>query len=368
MIVRSLGRWRPLRRSAALIAVAAGAFALALACGQPPAPAESDAAAEPVTVVAAVDRSTATVGDPVRYVVEVRHPQGVEPRVAVPVSEGLLGGLPVVDSGVERPRRPRGAVVERHWWLLRPGGTGSFVLPPAVVTLDAPDGQQRFESSEVFVEVASVLPEDAEDIRDVKPPRPRSRWGPWAWAGGALLAAVAALLFWRWWRKRRERTAATPVLAPHELALRDLDRLRRTDFSSLAELRRYYFEISEVLRRYVEARFGLNATDLTTEEILGRLGQLRELHGAESISLREFLLATDRVKYAAEVPTESEIEQTYELALSFVESTKPREPEVGAPSGPGSGGPEGPPSAPARATAPSDSRTAEPAARRRAVG
>lgn len=322
----------PARRRRFAPAALAAAVALA-ACAGEQAPAGDDAGTAGVTALAAVDRSTVTVGDPIRYTVELRHPEQVAPHLLGPVADGAIGGLQVADAGVERARRSRGVVVERHWWLLRADGTGSFVLPPAVVTYDAGGGEQRLESNEVFVDVASVLPDDAEDIRDVKPPRRSTSWTRWLWAAAGALAVMGALLAWWWWRRRRDRTAAAqPALLPHEIALRDLDRLRRTDFTSLAELRRYYFEISEVLRRYVEARFGLNATDLTTEEILAKLSELRGLAGAESVSLREFLLATDRVKYAAAVPTGGEIEQTYELALSFVESTRPREDDVATPS------------------------------------
>ncbi|HUP22110.1 MAG TPA: DUF4381 family protein [Thermoanaerobaculia bacterium] len=342
--------------------------ALVLACGDASnTVAPEGAAAGTVTVTAAADRSTATVGDAVRYTVEVRHPEGMSPILLAPVVDGAVGGLRVVDAGVERPRRPRGVALARHWWILRAERTGSYVLPAASVTVEASEeGERRIESNEVFVDVVSILPEDAADIRDVKPPRRSAGWMRWLWIGAAALALAVALFAWWWWRRRQREAQQAPALLPHELALRELDRLRRTDFSSLAELRRYYFEISEVLRRYVEARFGLNATDLTTEEIFARLGELRDLAGMQSTSLREFLVATDRVKYAAMVPTEPEIEQTYELALSFVESTRQgvdsaARAEGGVPMEPGD-----PPGA--GAGKPAEQEEAPPASPRRAVG
>ena len=54
-------------------------------------------------------------------------------------------------------------------------------------------------------------------------------------------------------------------------------------------MRRFHFEISEVIRAYVENRFFLNATDLTTEEIVAQLGDLRGLDGDSSERLRGFL-------------------------------------------------------------------------------
>ena len=61
-----------------------------------------------------------------------------------------------------------------------------------------------------------------------------------------------------------------------------LDALRQTDFTDLEAVRDYYFRISEVLRAYIEGTFPLNATDLTTEEILPRLAEIAELESTLS--------------------------------------------------------------------------------------
>ena len=74
-------------------------------------------------------------------------------------------------------------------------------------------------------------------------------------------------------------------------------------------VRAYYFSISEVLRSYIEARFGLNATDLTTEEILARMTtELSEIADDHRQILVDFLSETDRVKYDIHTPSETEIE------------------------------------------------------------
>jgi hypothetical protein len=203
------------------------------------------------------------------------------------------------------------------------------VIPPLAIRY-GPEGEEAAEVSrtaEVFVEVVSVLPgdEEAADIRDVKPLRRQpSRWLLWAGLATALFV-IAALVYYWWWRRRRTGTGADgPVLAPHEEALRALERLRRRDLRDPEAVHACYFALSEVIRRYVEGRFGLNATDLTTEEIVARLGGVRGLGGDERDLLRGFLGATDRVKFAAHEPSEEEIRATYENALTFVEVTRER--------------------------------------------
>jgi hypothetical protein len=137
------------------------------------------------------------------------------------------------------------------------------------------------------------------------------------------LFVIAALVYYWWWRRRRTGTGADgPVLAPHEEALRALERLRRRDLRDPKAVHACYFALSEVIRRYVEGRFGLNATDLTSEEIGQRIGELHDLSPEDARQLREFLAATDRVKYAAVLPSSREVGAVFESAVGFVESTQ----------------------------------------------
>ncbi len=326
--------------SPTLLAISALAAVL-VACGEPAT--EPAAAAEPrppVETRSRVDRAVATTGDVLTYTVTVDYDPAYEVELPEPGSE--IAGFRIIDIGSEEPREERGRTVEELWYKLRADLVGSYVLPPVTVAYrkaaapdrpeDAGDAEnaseaetRTIETSEIFVEVESVLPADGEvtDIRELKPLRKIERPVPWWWfaGGGALvLLALGAYLLWR----RSRRPVAAPPRPAHEIAFEALDRLRQTDFEDHEAMRRFHFEISEVVRAYVENRFTLNATDLTTEEILAHLGELAGLDGDSDQRLRGFLAATDRVKFAAYEPAEDEIGETYEGALSFVETTRER--------------------------------------------
>jgi hypothetical protein len=298
------------------------ALGLTLACA-----AERQAARPgraPVEARAAVDRAVATTGDLLTYTVTVEHDPGIE--VEIPEAGAEIAGFRIVDFGRKPARAVAGRRSEERWYQLRADLVGSYVLPPVAVRWRrGPAGETgTIETSEIFVEVASVLAAEGEatDIRDVKALRRIARGLPrWALLGAvALLAAGAGTALWLW---RRRSAPAAPPLPPHEVAFRALDALRGIDVADPAALRRFHFRISEVIRAYVEARFGLNASDLTTEEILPGLAHLDGLAPAEAATLARFLLATDRVKFAAHTPDEAAIRDTYEAALSFVEATRP---------------------------------------------
>ena len=284
---------------------------------------------DPVILLASADRTQATTGDLIHF--EVRSSWDPTFDVQVELPE-LPDGLPLVDAVHGEPVLEDGRYEQVWSYRLRADRVGVYSLPAARsrYSLSAPSPQQeRFvESATVRVEVESVLMLDAEatDIRDIKPlrvVRENSRWP--LWVGLAGLAIALLFGFWLWRRKSSVETA--PALPAHVVALAALRELEDAEVGNLEALRNYYFEISVVLRTYVEGRFFLNATDLTTEEILENLGCL-DLRHEDGGVLQRFLVDSDLVKFAAHVPSRDEIRQTWDRALRFVEGTKPQEAEA----------------------------------------
>jgi hypothetical protein len=331
---------------------------ISAACQRAPETRESDESRPPVIAEASVDRAVATTGDLITYTVTVDYRPGY--RVEIPEPGAEIAGFRIVEVGEEGPTEAGRRIVESRWYQLRADLVGSYVLPPVTVTYSAPedapvpdpaaagdegseDGSEgeseasaieaagtetstveTVQTSAIFVEVASVLPTEggADDIRDIKPLQPPPEAVPWHWIALAAGALLLAALAWWWWRRRSRRPAAPPA-PPHEVAFEALDRLRGTDFEDPEAVRRFHFAISEVVRVYIEGRWGLNATDLTSEEIIAHLSQLSGLAGEQAVSLRRFLLDTDQVKFADHEPSREEVHQTYERALGFVEATRP---------------------------------------------
>lgn len=308
-----------------------GVLLVALGCAQSVVVEEPPATRGPVEAAASVDRAVATTGDLITY--RIRVDAAADLEIDIPEVGADIAGFRIVDVGTEEPVSRGERIIREHWYQLRADLVGSYVLPPVVVSYRAPDeaagesaGWQTVRTSQIFVEVESVLPSDltAEDIRGLKPLRAVRRAIRWTLIGStaAALAIAAALCIW-YLRRRALRQTGPPPMPPHEIAFAALDALRQIDFDDPAAVRRFHFGISEVVRAYVEARFGMNATDLTTEEIFAQLSGLVDLPAAQERRLREFLLATDQVKFAHREPSANDVEAVYEQALGFVESTRP---------------------------------------------
>ncbi|HEX4955015.1 MAG TPA: hypothetical protein VF017_16625 [Thermoanaerobaculia bacterium] len=166
----------------------------------------------------------------------------------------------------------------------------------------------------------------APDIRGLKPllgPTSDPFW-PWLVALGA-----AALLGGLWAWRRAQRLPAPPRSAPpsprrsdYEEALLGLAELAGFEVFDPPAVRRLHFELSERLRTWVEACFGVNATDLTTEEIVVRLAAVRSLPRARTEELANLLQAADGVKFAAEPASEAACRARVASAIAFVEATR----------------------------------------------
>ncbi|RMF81630.1 MAG: hypothetical protein D6744_06940 [Planctomycetota bacterium] len=105
------------------------------------------------------------------------------------------------------------------------------------------------------------------------------------------------------------------------LAMRELAELSSGDHFERGAVREFYYRLSEIVRVYIERKFGLAAPEMTTEEFLVRLARDRSAVPYDADRLRAFLEECDRVKYAAYEPRREDGEQSISAARAFVDAT-----------------------------------------------
>ena len=228
----------------------------------------------------------------------------------------------------------------RHEGVERPLGEGlwrriSVVLRPISVPgeLQIPELRAEARSAEDVVLAAATSPAVTVVVQtvlmdqhgaEVEAPGAliEAPWRWWWWIAAA--ASVAALVLAWASRRRRSRPAfegAVEVPA-HVRALRELQRWRGAPRASASEVESFYVGVSQVLRVYLEQRFGLQAPERTTEEFLRELESGDGLARRHRAELERFLSQCDLVKFANVVPGHDEHERTFALAEAFVESTR----------------------------------------------
>jgi hypothetical protein len=160
--------------------------------------------------------------------------------------------------------------------------------------------------------------DDSGDIHDIQGVMPVPYPMQWLFytLGGLVLAGLLYAA-WRWLR----RTVIKPKL-PHELALERLESARR--LMNEGQVREYAFAVSEIIRSYIEQRFGERARRRTTEEFLSGLLRQTGTPLAEHMALLEdFLNHCDLLKFARWEFSIPEMESMHESARTFIVKTSP---------------------------------------------
>ena len=140
-------------------------------------------------------------------------------------------------------------------------------------------------------------------------------------AGAIALLIIGRKLFER--LKRKKEAEVTVSRTAHEEALEALEALMRKNLLEGGLAREFCFEISEILRRYMQARFLIPAIDLTTDEILPRVEDDGIIEEGLKPLVRELLTNTDMVKFAKHRPTRDELNKIIEDTRAFIERTRP---------------------------------------------
>ena len=112
-----------------------------------------------------------------------------------------------------------------------------------------------------------------------------------------------------------------PKAPSHIVALNKIESIKNDDtWHEDDNVKEYYTRLTDALREYMFARFGFNASEMTTSEILD---YLRGIDNKENISeLKEILETADLVKFAKLHPTANENSRNMENAIEYVNVTK----------------------------------------------
>ncbi|MCU0348711.1 MAG: hypothetical protein MUC59_17360 [Saprospiraceae bacterium] len=146
----------------------------------------------------------------------------------------------------------------------------------------------------------------------------------WYIIGVAALVMLLAVV--RYLRKRKKLPPPPPPpsapLLPHELALRQLDELERQELWQRGEVKGYHSSLTFIVREYLENRYGIQALEQTTDEILQQLRK-GDFDVSLSQKLGDVLQTADLVKFAKAMPTAEFHEQAMATARAFILETKP---------------------------------------------
>lgn len=145
----------------------------------------------------------------------------------------------------------------------------------------------------------------------------------WVVLAVALLAAGGVYL-WLTYKKKGTLLPSKPSLPPYEVAIQALKRLKGRKLWETGHEKLYYTELTEILRRYLQDRFGIRALEMTSGEIMSHLADMKNSEVPRE-KMRDILDMADFVKFAMVRPLPDDNLALYNNAVDFVEKTRPAE-------------------------------------------
>ncbi len=241
-----------------------------------------------------------------------------------------LGGFTVLgNTPVARRQVSSGWVIDSLRYEVATFELDSAYVPTMPVGLVSETDTLIAGTPPVVVRVRSLVPDDAEGIRDITN-LAEFRGISWIWY---LLPAVllVVLAYWFWKKRQREEEtgeteqAVVPTEPPWEQAQRRLRLLEQMDLSNPDNIKPFYVELSELLRTYLARRAHLPALESTTRELIERLQQALDtgVVPADIVTdVEGVLLHADMVKFADRHPISEEGRSALSRTRTAIEETE----------------------------------------------
>lgn len=212
--------------------------------------------------------------------------------------------------------------------------SGYFAIPPFKFIVNGDTANPKYTEA-LLLEVHTVPTDSsAKKIKDIK--EPFNEPFNWMWYKNYLYWGIAALVFViglfliiRYYNKKnanRVMEPEKPKMPAHITALASLERIRETQVWKDNKIKEYYSEIADTVRLYIEERYGINALESTSDELLSMM-RSQVIDQVSKEKLKQILILSDFVKFAKMIPLEQEHNLTLQNAFDFVNGTK-REEEI----------------------------------------
>jgi len=288
------------------------------------------AGAQNVQVEAKIDQTTIRIGDQTKLHLIVHQPAGTHvnfPKLA----DTLTGKVQIVGAGkpdtAADKNDSKNLTIDQSYTITG-FDAGTYTIPS--YTFGTSGG--ALKTNELTLQVATVKVDTTKGIYDIKQPLAVSYtffdWLKDNWYLVALpLLAILFVIWLIYYLKKRPKKEPVieivrqPVLPPNQVALSKLKELRDKKLWQQGEVKQYHSELTDIIREYMEKRYGIKAHEKTTDEIFAGLKYLDITEENKNL-LWQMLKLADLVKFAKEKPLPPDNEQSMDNAISFVMKTQ----------------------------------------------
>ena len=292
-----------------------------------------------VTITASIDSLQLLIGEQAHVKVEVSCPVDADLVLPAYPNNVLMEGIEIlgeVKTDTQYLNKRRQMMVTQAYTVTS-FDTAFYYIPPFEVLVDS-----QVYASDPLALMVMTFDVDTANVEAIFPIKdimkcPITFVEVLPFSGSIVLVIVLGFLIPYLMRRYRDnkpilrRVTIAPKLPPHQVALTEMERIKGEKSWQRDDVKQYYTELTDALRVYMEERFGFNAMEMTSDEIIAQLNELPDKEWIDE--LRELFQMSDLVKFAKYKPLINENDMNLINAIDFINKTKmevvvPAEPQV----------------------------------------
>ncbi|MCT4698504.1 hypothetical protein [Tenacibaculum haliotis] len=270
-----------------------------------------------------IDTTNIRIGEQFQYKISVAETE----NVILPKLENLKG-LEIIDT--LKIDTVKNKLIQKY--ILTGFDSGAFYIPQQQVFIK----NQPYLTDSLLINVATVAIDTTKikkfPIKGIKGEAYQfDDFKNYFWWAFAILIVIGLLLYFFVIKKKKEakEEIIVPLLPPYEEAIEKLQELDKKLLWQNNKIKKYYSELTEIVRGYIERELNIPALEITTDELVAILDDLNEMKSIETdketiYKLRKLLQESDLVKFAKSKPMAHQIESDRKDAKSVLDNLKPK--------------------------------------------
>jgi len=282
-----------------------------------------------VVAIMKLDTNVVVVGQPFSLELSITQPK--DAKLIWPFISDSIGLLEVIkNEGVDTiPVDDKSILLRTQKVTMIAFDTGFFTIPGYTIDYKLQNANAKVYTDPLTIKVFLMPVDTTKSIKDIHPIQDV----PYDWMFIGLIAIgvlVLGLIIWlvvRYLKKAKKHDdAAKVILAPnqsaYEIAMNSFEQLKQEEIWQQGDVKKYYSELTEIVRAYIQNRWMIPALEFTSDEILEH-AFIKQIDVTRNEKLVYLLRLADLVKFAKAMPHLSEHELSFVNAIQFVEETTP---------------------------------------------
>lgn len=241
--------------------------------------------------------------------------------------EYVTPGVEVLDrQELEQQAQDNGFVSRSMVYTMTSFDDTLYYIPPMTVKIDGKPYQSKSLALKVLtIEVDTLHAEQFFGPKDVQD-NP-FQWSDWEWPFwlSVLMLVLLSVAYYLYLRLRDNKPIISHIrivkrLLPHQKAMKEIEQIKADKMVSSENSKEYYTKLTDTLRKYIVERYGFNAMEMTSSEIIERLMASQDQKALDE--LRQLFTTADLVKFAKYSTLINENDANLVNAIDFINQTK----------------------------------------------